>query len=408
MSCLIRNGFALLFVCLAYSGMASWQWTKVHALDNGKRFEATGFSINGKGYVTCGVDTNDNCYNDLWEYDADFNFWTQKANLPATYRRGAFAFELNNKGYLGSGIDDASPSLGTILTDLWMYDPATNTWSIKAPIPSGSFRSAFASCNGKGYVIGGSDTFSGTSSVYEYNPTTNSWQTKNSFPGLPSSSGGRDGGVALSINNKVYFGMGKDDSFFQNDWWEFDPATNNWVQKANYPVTGRIGAFAFTINNMGCVGMGSDGAYNSDTWWYNPASNTWNYTTSFSGAARRSPAYFVIGSAAYMGTGKSGGGSKQDFYRLDASVGIAESTAKPHTINVYPSLVTGDHFHVDAPSENDILKIVVTDMEGRTVKTIDMTGTGVDVEKGDMRQGVYVISVWKGFGLFGYEKITVL
>ena len=404
---MFKKMLLVLLVCHAFNSAASWQWTKVHALDNGKRFEATGFSANGKGYVTCGVDTNDNCYNDLWEYDPAFDFWTQKANLPASYRRGAFAFELNNKGYLGSGIDDADPSFGTVLTDLWMYDPSTNTWTPKSPIPIGSYRSGFAACNGKGYVIGGSNAFSGTNDVFEYNPTNNSWTSKTSFPGLPSSSGGRDGGVALSINNKVYFGMGKDDSFFQNDWWAFDPIANTWVQKANFPVAGRIGAFGFTINNMGCVGMGSTGSYNSDTWWYNPAADTWNYTTSFGGAARRSAAYFVIGNVAYMGTGKSGGGSKQDFYRLDASVGIAENNAVSPSLNVFPTLVENGEVTLALNTDPSNCRIVVTDLLGKILQSFDMKEKTEKIDLHNLQQGVYVISLLTSGSVNHSQKIII-
>ena len=66
---------------LSLSAYSAWQWTKVKSLGNGKRFESTSFSINGKGYVTCGVDTNDNCYNDLWEYDQNSNSWAQKSPI---------------------------------------------------------------------------------------------------------------------------------------------------------------------------------------------------------------------------------------------------------------------------------------------------------------------------------------
>ena len=207
------------FICLFFCSLSSfsfWKWTKVASLGNGKRFESTSFSLNGKGYITCGVDTNDNCYNDLWQYDPVFNVWTQKANLPASYRRAAFGFEINGKGYIGGGCDDGLSS-GNILNDCWMYDPLSNTWIAKATVPYNSYRFASTSCNGLGYIMGGANSSSPLSDVYEYNPTNDSWLYKTAFPGLASSSGGREGAVATTLNNKIYFGMGKDDSFFQND-----------------------------------------------------------------------------------------------------------------------------------------------------------------------------------------------
>lgn len=399
--------FIFLFT-VSLSGYSSWQWTKVHALDNGKRYEASGFSVNGKGYVSCGVDTNDNCYNDLWEYDAVFDYWTQKANLPADYRRGAYSFELNNQGYLGGGTNDATSSGGMILNDFWMYDPILNTWTAKATCPTSVFRAAFTSCNGKGYVMCGVNGGWGASSdVYEYNPSSNSWIYKTTFPGLASSSGGRDGGVATSVNNIIYFGMGKDDSFFQNDWWEYNPSANTWLQKSNFPGTGRTGAFAFTLNGMPCAGMGSDGAYNNDTWWYNTTSNTWNYTTSFSGAARRGTAYFVLGNVGYMGTGKSGGGSKQDFYKLIANVGIEDFKSNVN-FAVYPNPVIDNEFSVQLEQHFTSITAKIITVDGKTIKTQELANTFQIIDRTGISKGIYFLILFEKEKMIGSKKIILL
>lgn len=406
-----KFGYLLFFFSIAFSGYSSWQWTKVHALDNGKRYESTGFSVNGKGYVSCGVDTNNNCYNDLWEYDAVFDFWTQKANLPADYRRGAYGFGLNNFGYLGGGTNDFTSTGGTILNDFWMYDPILNTWTSKANCPSNVFRAASTTCNSKGYVmcgaVSGGFGISPSSAVYEYDPLANNWIYKTTFPGLASSSGGRDGGVATSVGSKIYFGMGKDDSFFQNDWWEYTPSSNLWVQKADFPGSGRTGAFAFTLNGMPCAGMGSDGAYNNDTWWYNSSLNSWNYTTSFSGAARRSVASFVIGNVGYMGTGKSGGGSKQDFYKLNADVGM-EDLENNKYLSVYPNPVSGNEFTIAYEQNNSTLIIQLFSVDGKLIHTQDFTGSSLTFDRKGISKGIYFISIYNKQQLIATKKIILL
>ena len=407
----LKFSLLLFFFSLSLCGYSSWQWTKVHALDNGKRYEATAFSVNGKGYVSCGVDTNNNCYNDLWEYDAVFDYWTQKSNLPADYRRGAYGFGLNSKGYLGGGTNDATSTGGTLLSDFWMYDPVLNTWTSKANCPVNVFRTAYTACNNKGYVmcgaIGGGVGISPSSDVYEYDPTTNSWVYKTTFPGLASSSGGRDGAVATAVNNIIYFGMGKDDSFFQNDWWQYNPTTNAWVQKANFPGSGRTGAFAFTINGMPCAGMGSDGAYNNDTWWYNISANSWNYTTSFSGAARRGMVTFVIGNVGYMGTGKSGGGSKQDFYKLNADVGIEDLENNNH-LSLYPNPVCGNEFTISVEQNNTTLTIHLFSSDGKLIKTQDLTGTSQTIDRTGIHKGSYFISIYNKQHFIATKKIILL
>ena len=404
----LKTGFFFFFLSLSLCGYSSWKWTKIHALDNGKRYESTGFSANGKGYVSCGVDTNNNCYNDLWEYDAAFDYWTQKVNLPANYRRGAYGFELNNQGYLGGGTSDPTSTLGTILNDFWMYDPILNTWTAKAACPTAVYRAASVNCNGKGYVMCGViGAWGASSDVYEYNPIIDSWVFKTTFPGLASSSGGRDGGVATSANNKIYFGMGKDDSFFQNDWWEYNPTTNAWLQKSNFPGSGRTGAFAFTLNGMPCAGMGSDGSYNNDTWWYNTTTNTWNYTTSFSGSARRGVASFVIGNVGYMGTGKSGGGSKQDFYKLDADVGI-EDLEKNSYLTLYPNPVIGNEFTVQFTQPFNTLTIKLLSLDGKTVQTQELTNASQTIDRTGLSKGVYFVIIQNKQQVVATKKIILL
>ena len=42
------------------------------------------------------------------------------------------------------------------------------------------------------------------------------------------------------------------------DFWEYDPATNAWTQKADFGGTARYGAVGFSIGSKGYIGTGSD------------------------------------------------------------------------------------------------------------------------------------------------------
>ncbi len=63
------------------------------------------------------------------------------------------------------------------------YDPVTNTWSTKAPLPTARNNHAAEVVNGILYVIGGYDS-SGLllSTVESYDPVTNTWAPKTSMP----------------------------------------------------------------------------------------------------------------------------------------------------------------------------------------------------------------------------------
>jgi hypothetical protein len=48
---------------------------------------------------------------------------------------------------------------------------------------------------------------------------------------------GRDGAVGFSIGNKGYIGTGSNGTTYLNDFWEYDPETNVWIQKASVGFT---------------------------------------------------------------------------------------------------------------------------------------------------------------------------
>jgi PKD repeat protein len=78
---------------------------------------------------------------------------------------------------------------------------------------------------------------------------------------------------AFATCNKGYVGLGYTDSTRRtdsNDFWEYNPATDEWVQIANYGGAARNGACAFTIGKTGyvCVGSPTSGSDYQDLWSY--------------------------------------------------------------------------------------------------------------------------------------------
>lgn len=72
--------------------------------------------------------------------------------------------------------------------------------------------------------------------------------------------------------------------FFQgnlyNDFWEYDPAFNQWIQKASFPSFPRNLAASFSLNNKGYFGIGKNWTNlpqvvtYKDFWEYTPDSST--------------------------------------------------------------------------------------------------------------------------------------
>jgi hypothetical protein len=103
------------------------------------------------------------------------------------------------------------------------------------------------------------------------NVQANPWIQKADFGGT-----GRHRATGISIANKGYMGLGHINGtgidIGYKDWWQYDPASDSWTQKANYPVLNH-GAIAFSTSTRGYVGGGS--ALNGEFYEYNPITNTW-------------------------------------------------------------------------------------------------------------------------------------
>lgn len=108
--------------------------------------------------------------------------------------------------------------------------------------------------------------------------------------------------VGFSIGNYGYTGMGTNISGSYNDIWRFDPVNNLWSQVASCPCSPRGGAFSFTIDTVGYVGLG---ASTLDCWKYFPVLNSWFPVDSFPGGARTRTVGFSIGNKGYVVSGTS-------------------------------------------------------------------------------------------------------
>ncbi len=392
--------YLIVFLTIPSTTKADWNWHKRTYLINCKRDQACGFSIGNKGYLCGGSDTNNLTLNDLWEYNATNDSWTQKADLIGGKRRSAFAFAINGLGYVGGGIADSNTT-GTLYGDFYAYDPITNSWTPKANYSSTGnnvYRAAATACNGKGYLIGGRNSWSSNSSISEYDPITNSWSLKAPFPGLPTSSGGRDGGAAFSVFNKVYFGTGRDDSFFERDFWEFDPSTNTWTRKKDFPGSGRFCGVGFNINNLGFIGLGTDGGFLKDFYYYDASNDQWNFANNFDGAGRRNAAAFVIGDSAYVTTGKSAGGTKQDLYVMyyeNINPTSLNQIATKNKINISPNYLNTSESEIIFSGLEQVNpnQITIYDINGGLISTAILAP---GIEKMIIRleiAGIYFVSL---------------
>jgi N-acetylneuraminic acid mutarotase len=191
-------------------------------------------------------------------------------------------------------------------------------WTQKASVPaSGRHRGVAINIGNRGYAgLGHINAI--TDILYddwwEYDPGTNSWTQKASFPPGP-----RMHATGFTIGNYGYVGTGRDNAYIeQPDLYRYDPSTNTWTAMAPMPGGGRRGAVAFSINGKGYIGTGT---YGTSFYEYNPTTNSWTMKANVPGAGRISAAAFSIGNKGYIGTGDTGG-PNVDFYEYDPSTNV--------------------------------------------------------------------------------------
>jgi N-acetylneuraminic acid mutarotase len=225
---------------------------------------------------------------------AAMGVWTRKA--PMRFARNELqAAAVNGKIYvIGGGhteMRNGAPFENITNGDTEEYDPGTDSWRVRTPMPEGGTHNSIAVLDGKIYVAGG---FAGrqhtlpTSSVFSYDPAADSWRKLASLSGLRAS-------ISLTaIDGKVHaFGgriMGEDASIALHE--VYDPKTDAWKAAAAMPsardhagiwvVDGRVYLFG------GRTGTSSTNVTLNEV--YDPRTDKWS-TAAPMPTARSSSAY---------------------------------------------------------------------------------------------------------------------
>src|SRR5258705_8132097 len=118
--------------------------------------ELRGVAINGTVYAAQGILPGLKPAGLVYEYDPERDAWTQKKPMPHPVHHAAVT-ALNGKMYLFGGFDlpSAGPPGWNPVNDSWEYDPATDSWQARAPMPTTRGGSVAVVVGGKIYVIGG-------------------------------------------------------------------------------------------------------------------------------------------------------------------------------------------------------------------------------------------------------------
>jgi len=293
------NGTAAITIAAASLGT----WTTKDSMPTATSEPApTAGVINGILYVVGGtsVTGTGTALTTLQAYDPVSNTWTTKASM-STGREGPAAGVINGVLYVAGGVGSGGIGHADAIAALEAYDPATDTWTTKAPMPTARAGGAAGVINGILFVVGGTSSsaiggHTDLNNVEAYNPTTNTWATKAPMPTAGF-------GMASAVINGILYVAGSDAAPAAVE--AYDPATDTWTVKASM-LTGQAGAAAGVINGMLYVagGFGTTGLTSASVEAYNPATNTWA-TKAPMPTARGVPAGGVVNGALYVAGGQT-------------------------------------------------------------------------------------------------------
>ena len=210
-------------------------------------------------------------------------------------RQGAVAFVLDEKAYVGTGEDDSGEYLkdfwefdpSKVPGEQWRQVasmPIQNMMSGPPEYQLGRTEAVVMVIDEKAYVGGGATGLVEHRDFWEFTPPvsesdTGQWVFHSLLPAE-----GQSQSVSMVVGDRGYMGGGfrSESSFFLQRFWEFDPLASNgtyWTEINSFLGGGTVGGVAFTIGNEGYVGLGQTkiiggvGGFNNE-----PIQRIWQFT----------------------------------------------------------------------------------------------------------------------------------
>jgi N-acetylneuraminic acid mutarotase len=266
-------------------GAAEDSWTSKKAMPTARGGLGVAV-VNGKIYAIGGLN-NDTQLGITEEYNPVTDTWTPKTPMP-TPRSGFAIAVYQNKIYCIGGTTGDSENFVSGFTGVTeVYDPASDTWETKVPMPTPRADLCVNIVNGKIYCIGGKKYW-GVDSEYQelnvtevYDPARNSWATKSPMP-IPVL-----GCASAVLDGKIYV-IGGSRHFYPG--WNlttvgsnqvYDPENDAWSTRASLPTAASYAAAEATSGvtapkKIYVVGGSDETSYNDITYAYDSKGNVWS------------------------------------------------------------------------------------------------------------------------------------
>jgi N-acetylneuraminic acid mutarotase len=183
----------------------------------------------------------------VWRYNLATRTWSRFVDLPDHRYGGALAYiqSRNELHYFGGDLADRE----TATTTHWMLDldDANPTWSDRAALPRATDHLGHIVANDQVYLLGGEHdhgvTYQQHSDVYRYDPATDTYTR---LADLPLASSHFEGGITL-LNGEIFVMGGQvDDEALTSQVRAYDIASDSWTLYSSLPEK-RKGGVSWTL-----------------------------------------------------------------------------------------------------------------------------------------------------------------
>jgi N-acetylneuraminic acid mutarotase len=308
-----------------------------------------------------------NAYNSsdaLEAYDPSTNTWSTKSPMPVARNSFAAVTGQDGKVYAIGGFTN------TLTNRVDVYDPATDTWSSGHAMPTARDFCGAAVIDGKIYVIGGGRSVSNGRLVQMYDPSTNTWTTKSPMPTSRYAMG-----VAVADGKIYVIGGGLVwTSTATNIVEVYDPQTDTWSTKSPMPGPRyRLAAVTGPDGKIYAIG-GSDGGGHlvNKVEAYDPKTDTWS-----SAPYLPSQRWDLAAAAGQNGTIYAIGGYSYNPYGRTNTV-LAYSPVRIVSIDIKPGSYP-NYFNNDGHGVIPVAILTTESFDAATVDPFSVSLDGADV-----------------------------
>ena len=280
-----------------------------------KRTEVAAATLDGKIYVVGGFEKpnlgnmlNFAITSSVEVYDPETDMWTSKAPLPVGLHHVGIGV-VGGRLYVVGGYSKSGFSVWNPVATVYAYDPSTDSWTERAPMPTARGALSVTEYDGKLYAIGGYDRKMNNAQVEVYDPVRNVWSTAASLP-TP-----RDHLATATVGGKIYAIGGRIDGDYHQNLAVvelYDSSADRWTRVSDLP-TARSGITAAVVEERIYVlgGEGPTGTF-SENEAYDPMHDTWQRMAPMPTARHGLGSAVVQGRIYVISGGPTPGGSFSD------------------------------------------------------------------------------------------------